>query len=78
MTTLEMMILAKETGKTYCIGDFYYSHKTGFTESNGTRWIGAAFNYLNDVLDLKEWQESNNNFMTRKEAEEKFNITIID
>lgn len=75
MKTLAMMNKANATGQTYRCDDLRYNRKNGFHEDNGTKWIGAAFHYLNDLFEL-EWHRDNE--MTRKEAEEKFGIKIID
>lgn len=76
MQTLEMMIAAKENGKTYVHNNIYYSDCTGFK----TPYRLSLENYhfdgtLNALLDF-EWEVSQK-ILTRVEAEEKYNIKII-
>jgi hypothetical protein len=58
MKTLEMMNEAERTGATYRECHMYYSAKNGFTDINGIRWVGHAFAFLNDLLELSNWKLS--------------------
>lgn len=77
MTTLEMMNLAKDNGKTYLVNDMLYNIKFGFHDKSGKKWYGDAFDYLNDLFEINEWQEDNTIYMTKSEAEEKYGIKIV-
>lgn len=78
MNTFNMMIKAKETGNTYRAGDVLYSSHLGFHDKLGKKWYGDAFEYLNDLFAIDEWQEDNNIYMTKSEAEKKYGIKIVD
>ena len=77
MTTLEMMAIAKTTGKTYKTEDMFYNTKLGFHDKRKDPWQGLAFKNLNDLFLLCDWQEFDKEIMTKKEAEKKFNIIIV-
>lgn len=77
MNTLEMMNLAKDNGKTYLVNDMLYNIKLGFHDKSGKKWYGDAFDYLNDLFEINEWQEDNTIYMTKSEAEEKYGIKIV-
>ena len=77
MTTLEMMIKAKDSGKTYRADDMLYNTKFGFCDKCDKKWCGHSFDYLNDLFEVDKWQEDNTVYMTKSEAEEKYGITIV-
>ena len=77
MYTAEMMIEAARTHKTYESGDVLFNTAKGFfNASNGEPWPITAFNSLQEIFDLR-WVECEVQFMTKAEAETKFNIKII-
>lgn len=78
MTTLEMMIKAKDNGKAYRANDMLYNIKFGFHDKSGKKWHGDAFEYLNDLFDVSVWQEDNTIYMTKSEAEKRYGIKIVD
>lgn len=78
MTTLEMMNLAKETGKTYKIQDMLYNVSRGFHDKSGKPWDGYAFDKLNDLFDIETWREDPTIYMTKAEVEKRYDIKIID
>lgn len=80
MTTLEMMNLAKETGKTYKIQDMLYNVSRGFHDKSGKPWDGYAFDKLNDLFDIETRQEDPDPtiYMTKAEVEKRYDIKIID
>lgn len=78
MTTLEMMIEAKDSGKTYRANDMLYNNCFGFCDKSGKKWYGYAFEYLNDLFKVDIWQEDNTVYITKSEAEKKYGIKIID
>lgn len=79
MKTLEMMNLATQTGKSYINKDMRYSAKKGFYDDCGDPWDADAFNTLNDVLDLDNWEETKTREMTIEQIEEilGYAITIV-
>ena len=77
MNTLEMYLQSKKDGKTYRHEDMRYNARQGFHDEDGYPWDGCAFEYVNEIFDLNEW-ELDETTMTRKEAEKKFKIKIID
>lgn len=77
MNTLEMMNLAKDNGKTYRVDDMLYNIKLGFHDTFGKKWHADAFDYLNDLFEVNEWEEDNTIYMTKSKAEEKYGIKII-
>ena len=77
MTTLEMMNEAERTGKTYKAGDLLYNNKFKF-HSNEDVWCGYSFNFINGLFDVCTWQEDSTIYMTKSEAEEKYNIKIVE
>lgn len=66
MKTLDMMIEAQQTNKTYSLGIDYirednvdvsfmrYSSQFGFHDKNGKPWYGS-YSYMNDFFDLDDW-----------------------
>ena len=77
MTTLDMMIKAKEDGKTYKSNNLFYNNKLGFVDSDGYKWDASAFEYLNDLLDIDTWEQDTRTYMTKSEAEQKYGIVIM-
>lgn len=77
MTTLEMMIKAKGSGKTYHADDMLYNAKLGFHDECGKKWYSDAFDYLNDLFVIDNWQEDDTIYMTKSEAEKKYGIKIV-
>lgn len=77
MNTLEMMNLAKDNGKTYRVNDMLYNIKLGFHDTFGKKWYADAFDYLNDLFEVNEWEEDNTIYMTKSKAEKKYGIKII-
>ena len=69
MNTLEMMNLAKDNGKTYRVNDMLYNIKLGFHDTFGKKWYADAFDYLNDLFEVNEWEEDNTIYMTKSKAE---------
>lgn len=78
MNTLEMMIKAREDGKTYRTGDLFYNRITGFVNAAGDRWKANASIYLNDIFNLSAWEQDTRTYMTKSEAEQKYNIVIME
>lgn len=76
MKTLEMMKEAEITGKTYVSKDMRYSKAKCFHDSEGCGWEGYSFNFLNDVLDIDNWEELEPKKMTLKEIETKLGYPI--
>lgn len=76
MYTFEMMKKAEVTGKTYVVNDLRYSKDEGFHDKIGNKWKGGAFPYLNDLLDIKDWEELEPKKMTLKEVEAKLGYPI--
>lgn len=81
MNTLEMMNVAKKNDKTYFneSNDIIYSKELGFFDSFNSEPItmgdfNTAFT-LNNFMSL-DWREVTT--MTRAEAEEKYDIKIIE
>lgn len=66
MKTLDMMIEAQKSNKTYSLGVDYiredgvnvshmrYSLQFGFHDKNGNPWHGV-YNYMNDFFDIDSW-----------------------
>lgn len=77
MTTFEMMIEAKDSGKTYRADDMLYNAKFGFHDKYGNKWDVNSFDYLNDLFELNNWQEDDTIYMTKSEAEKKYGIKIV-
>lgn len=77
MNTFDMMTEAKKTDKTYRADDMLYNSHLGFHDKLGKKWYGDAFDYLNDLFAIDKWQEDNNIYMTKSEAEKKYNIKIV-
>ena len=77
MTTLDMMIKAKEDGKTYKSCDLFYNSKVGFVDEKGNKWVGRAFEFLNNLFDINTWEQDNTIYMTKSEAEQKYGIIIM-
>jgi len=50
MKTLEMLIAAETSGKTYKNERIYYSKKMGFVDSMNMPWAGYAFTHLNEII----------------------------
>lgn len=78
MTTAEMWLKAQEDGKTYKAYDMMYNRQFGFHDKDKKKWPGNAFEYVNDIFEIKNWELKPDNEMTRAEAEKKFGIKIID
>ena len=77
MTTLEMMNLAKDNGKTYkCAYDMFYNNVLGFNDGKGHMRSGYDFTNINNLFDIDYWEEATL-CMTKSEAEEKYGIKII-
>lgn len=77
MTTLDMMIKAKEDGKTYRMDDLFYNAQLGFVDIRGKNWEGLAFVYLNDLFNIDTWEQDCSIYMTKSEAEQKYGIIIV-
>mgnify|MGYP004574032717 FL=1 len=77
MTTLDMMIKAKEDGKTYRTDDLFYNTQLGFVDIRGKKWQGYAFDYLNDIFAIDTWKQDDAIYMTKTEAESKYGIIIV-
>lgn len=56
MKTLEMMIEAEKTGKTYITGSMRYSITKGFHDDKGEPWTANAFDTINDIMCLDNWR----------------------
>lgn len=56
MTTVQMIIEADMDGETYKSFNLYYSKQNGFTEKNGKLWEGIAFQTLNELLAINDWE----------------------
>ena len=55
METLDMMILARNTGLTYISEDLAYNTKLGFHEAyTYSLWDAKAFDLINDIMEL-DW-----------------------
>ena len=78
MSTIDMMLKAKETGKTYRADDMLYNNNLGFHDKSGKKWYGDSFEYLNDLFIIDKWQEDPTIYMTKSEAEEKYGIKIVE
>jgi hypothetical protein len=50
MKTLEMLIAAETSGKTYKNERIYYSKAMGFVDSMNMPWPGYAFTHLNEIF----------------------------
>lgn len=61
MNTLEMIIDAKNTGKTYINNDLLYSDDKGFHDDTGGSWPAKSFHTLNDIIYLDGWKSVENN-----------------
>lgn len=57
LKTLEMMNVAKETGKTYKSNDLCYNDKKGFTDREGKVWKVGGDISLNYFVELNDWEE---------------------
>lgn len=77
MNTLDMMIAARENGKSYKVGDMIYNRFNGFHYINGEPWDRYAFKTLNELFSIDGWQEDNAIRMTKSQAEEKYGIKIV-
>ncbi len=90
MNTAEMWVKAQEDGQIYISSDMAYSKFHGwvsvadFNEPCGlaafTDFSGDSENAkyeLDDIMNL-EWVKYDKPVMTRSEAEEKFNVKIVD
>ncbi len=77
MNTLDMMIKAKETEKTYRANDMLYNTKLGFHDKSGNEWYIDSFDYLNDLFVVDNWQEDDTIYITKLEAEKKYGIKIV-
>lgn len=84
MNTAEMYLQAQKDGKYYHVvdGEVAYQRDIGlvYDMDFGEKWELASWDCRNkpfDSLMSEEWKEFGN-AMTKKEAELKFNIKIID
>ena len=76
MNTAEMYLAAQKNGKTYRCNDVLYSVSTGMVDRHdGSAWPMDAFE---DFDELMRYQWHDDVTMTRKEAEEKLGVRIID
>jgi len=58
MKTFEMMKLAEKTGKTYKFRSLCYSTVNGFVgDTSGEPYKTEAFSYLNELLEIDDWEE---------------------
>ena len=78
MTTLEMMNEAERTGKTYRADNLLYNNELGFHAKNKNRWAGFPFPFINNLFDLRNWEEDSTIYMTKSEVEEKYGIEIVE
>lgn len=90
MNTAEMWLKAQEDGQIYVSGDIAYSKFHGwvliadFNEPWGlvafTDYSGEPENAKHELDDLMnlEWVKYDKVIMTRADAEEKFNVKIVD
>lgn len=81
MNTAEMYLQAKEDGKFYktCSNlnsQVFYQKNIGIFDENNDSVPIHLWNYFDDMME--ETWELCDNMMTRVEAEQKFNIKIID
>lgn len=81
ITTLEMMVEAKESGKTYTAKyrttEVRYNAEVGFHYPGFWSVFISQFEYVNDIFTITGWEEVLDNEMTKSEAEAKFNIKIV-
>ena len=84
MCTLDMMIEAKENGKTYICCEslcpVMYNSTLGFHDKDGDPYYtGDDFCNINELFSINDWHVflNSENVMTKSEAEAKFNIKII-
>ena len=77
MTTLDMMIKAREDGKTYRTSNLFYNAQLGFVIIRGKEWEGHAFDYLNNLFNINTWDQDTRTYMTKTETEQKYGIIIV-
>lgn len=83
MYTLDMMIEAKESGKTYICCEsmcpIMYNSTLGFHDKDGDPYYtGDDFCNINELFSINDWHVFKlENVMTKSEAEAKFNIKIV-
>ncbi len=75
MNTAEMWLKAQEDRQTYRSGDMFYSKSIGFHDLDGSKWDPSAFKTINDIMEC-QWKPVT--VLTKKDAEAKFDIIIID
>ena len=76
MNTATMWLKAQEDGKLYNASDLFYHRRLGFVDSAYTNWRRVDATQLMEIHDWKE-VETKVPFMSKNEAEAKFNIKII-
>lgn len=76
MNTAEMYLAAQKNGKTYRCQDMLYSAARGLVgRHDGEDWPMDAFD---DLEELMRYQWHDDVTMTRKEAEERLGVRIVD
>ena len=83
MNTAEMWLKAQEDGKTYIVKQqtLCYSKQRGLFYSTDLTSYNSLSNFNNFTVDRflsLEWQEMQEEIMTKAEAEKKFGIRIVD
>lgn len=71
MNTIEMYLQAQRDGKTYRNEDMRYNIREGFHDEDGRPWDGRAFEYVNEIFDLNEWELDEYEEMVKGETEER-------
>src|SRR5699024_8389385 len=71
MNTIEMYLQAQRDGKIYHCKDMRYNVREGFHDKYGRPWKGHAFEYVNDIFDLNEWELYEYEEMAKGETEER-------
>ena len=83
MNTAEMWLKAQEDGKTYIVKQqtLCYSKQRGLFYSTDLTSYNSLSNFNNFTVDRflsLEWQEMQEEIMTKAEAEKKYGIRIVD
>ena len=76
MKTLEMMNLTLCDGKRYSSDDLFYSSALGFTDSQGSLWPANAFNSIDEVMEIDDWEVELARKMTQAEIERELGYKI--
>lgn len=77
LTTAQMWLDAQRNNQLYKAGCMYYSAAKGFhSMTDGESWPGNAFDRVDDIFDISDWEVVKT--MTRAEAEAALNCVIVD